>query len=190
MCYNQFTKGIPTRIEPSMSVRGQDLIYSRYRNELSRRVEHDLDLLLTRIFLHLPFNSSSIHGIDHIYQVLKNGLELAEQTGADKTVVALFAVFHDFERKSDGFDPGHGKRGALAAQQMRRQGFFQIDEERFEKLVYACTCHTDGLVSPDPTVGTCWDADRLELTRVGIFPRTKYLSTQAAKAYLSKGLGM
>jgi len=173
-----------------MGIHGQEIIFRRYKNELSIYVERDLDLVITKVFLKLPFNSSSIHGLDHIYKVLKNGLQLAGQTGADKTVVALFALFHDFGRKTDGFDPGHGARGAAEAERLRRQGFFEIDDERFEKLVYACTRHTDGLISADPTVGTCWDADRLELTRVGIIPRMKYLSTQAAKAYAADRIGM
>ena len=37
-----------------------------------------------------------------------------------------------------------------------------------------------GDVSTDATIQTCWDADRLDLGRVGIFPSAKYLSQEAA----------
>ena len=35
-------------------------------------------------------------------------------------------------------------------------------------LAFACEEHTNGGIGPDPTVGVCWDADRLNLWRVGI----------------------
>jgi hypothetical protein len=50
------------------------------------------------------------HGLTHWARVLENGLRLAPATGANVTVVALFAVFHDARRLNDGRDPGHGER--------------------------------------------------------------------------------
>ena len=41
--------------------------------------------------------------------------------------------------------------------------------------------HSDGLSAGDITVLTCWDADRLDLGRVGIRPRAKELCTAAAR---------
>ncbi len=41
--------------------------------------------------------------------------------------------------------------------------------------------HTMGKTTGDVTVQTCWDADRLDLGRVGIRPHHKYLCTKAAK---------
>ena len=40
--------------------------------------------------------------------------------------------------------------------------------------------HTDGTISDDPTIGCCWDADRLDLPRVGMQPDPALLSTEAA----------
>ena len=37
-----------------------------------------------------------------------------------------------------------------------------------------------GEVSADPTIGCCWDADRLELARFGRHPIARFLSTAAA----------
>lgn len=37
----------------------------------------------------------------------------------------------------------------------------------------------------NPTIGVCWDADRLDLTRVGMTPKPKLLSTQAARDFLT-----
>ena len=58
-----------------------------------------------------------------------------------------------------------------------------VDERpwgRFERLAAALVDHANGLVSADPTIGTCWDADRLHLPRVGIRPRRELVSTEAA----------
>jgi uncharacterized protein len=49
-------------------------------------------------------------------------------------------------------------------------------------LAFACEEHTNGGVGPDPTVGVCWDADRLNLWQVGIRPDPRWLSTEAARS--------
>ncbi len=58
---------------------------------------------------------------------------------------------------------------------------FQLDEEDLALLQHACTWHTDERTHPDPTIRTCYDADRLDLGRVGIIPDPRYLGTEAAK---------
>ena len=102
------------------------------------------------------------HGLSHWARVLENGLKLAEQTGANKQVVALFAVFHDARRQNETIDPGHGARGGELASQLRSK-YLDLGEDDFELLVTACAHHTDGMVDGDVTVQTCWDADRLDL---------------------------
>ena len=49
-------------------------------------------------------------------------------------------------------------------------------------LEFACEEHTNGGVDSHPTVGVCWDADRLNLWRVGIRPDPRWLSTEAARS--------
>ena len=51
-----------------------------------------------------------------------------------------------------------------------------------ELLGFACEEHTNGGVDLDPTVGVCWDADRLNLWRVGVTPDPRWLSTEAARS--------
>ena len=53
-------------------------------------------------------------------------------------------------------------------------------ESGLDQLVYACQYHSDGLTEADTTVQTCWDADRLDLGRVGIKPNPSRLCTIAA----------
>ena len=123
----------------------------------------------------------SIHGPAHWRRVLCNGLLLATRTAADVTVVRLFAVFHDSRRLNDMHDPGHGARGAEHARELRAQGLFTVSDEAFALLVEACEGHPDGFHHDDPTVGTCWDADRLDLGRCGMIPDAQFMSTEFAR---------
>ena len=121
-----------------------------------------------------------IHGPQHWARVERNGLYLAKDSGADVRVVSLFALFHDSCRFNDGFDPEHGSRGAEYARQSRAFLEF-LDDTAFEQLHFACTWHTDQVHHEDPTIHTCFDADRLDLGRVGITPHADYLNTHTAK---------
>lgn len=122
---------------------------------------------------------SEIHGLAHWRQVEFNGLLLAKKTGADITVVRLFALFHDSKRESDGYDNTHGGRGAEFAKKCREEKLFEITDEQFEKLYHACKNHTTERGSGDPTIDTCYDADRLDLGRVGIKLDPKKMASSA-----------
>ena len=122
----------------------------------------------------------SFHGSWHWHNVHDKAVQLAEATpGADIKVVKAFAVFHDSQRENEDEDPEHGKRAANFIRDYRSR--IELDDKQLECLMYACEHHTGGINSNDPTIGVCWDADRLDLPRVGIIPDTKYLSTDAAK---------
>ena len=120
-----------------------------------------------------------IHGLTHWARVLENGLALAAKTGANRDVVTLFAVFHDARRRNEGRDSGHGMRGAQLAMELREDHIDLTDKE-FELLAEACAYHTNGRTQADLTVRCCWDADRLDLWRVGTIPRDELLCTHAA----------
>ncbi len=126
----------------------------------------------------LPWHET--HGVGHWARVFRNGMRLAQATGADVDVVQLFAVFHDARRINEGTDFGHGKRAAEYAAQLRGT-VFDLPDEQFRLLVDACAGHTDGGTTGDITIQTCWDADRLDLGRVGICPNPTRLCTDAAR---------
>lgn len=123
----------------------------------------------------------SIHGPPHWRRVSRLGLRVARLEGADMLVVALFAACHDVARTHDGRDLEHGP---MAAQWVGRDLTSQLtlDERRLETLLEAITRHTDGEVSDDPTIGACWDADRLDLVRIGFPMNPAMLSTAAARS--------
>lgn len=123
---------------------------------------------------------TGIHGVAHWARVLENGLRLAAATEADPEVVTFFALFHDACRRNDHIDPRHGARGAALAASLVGT-HFNGRPHQLHLLLQACTLHTDGGTDADATVATCWDADRLDLLRVGIEPAPHRLCNPAAR---------
>lgn len=123
----------------------------------------------------------SIHGFAHWQRVLKNGLLIAKRNGANQQVVTLFAFLHDIKREDDGYDIEHGGRAKELILDTIQDRFLHLPKPELDLLTYACEFHTHGFTEADITVQTCWDADRLDLGRVGIVPDPNYLCTEVAK---------
>jgi uncharacterized protein len=143
--------------------------------------EQSWERLWTLVSEQFPLGQDSIHGPEHWIRVEANGLLIASESGADITVVRLFALFHDSRRENEFTDPDHGRRGAFLAKSLLGHEL-HLDARRIDLLMEACEGHTDIMHHPDPTIATCWDADRLDLPRVGITPDPKFLNTARAKA--------
>jgi uncharacterized protein len=136
--------------------------------------------LLTRLYTEYDLNWDGIHGYFHWVRVRENGLRIAQINGARPALVELFAFLHDIKRQNDGIDYQHGKRAAGFIGSIN-QDYLHLRDTDCELLQYACAFHTNGLTEGDVTVKTCWDADRLDLGRVGIKPNARRLCTQAAR---------
>lgn len=128
------------------------------------------------------------HGINHWEQVSKNAQMIGWNVGADMEVVEYFAYLHDCQRWSEGEDPCHGPRAAWFAKTHRE--LFDLSDTQFHVLLRAVSGHTAAKpgckAGEDPTLATCWDADRLDIGRVGIVINPDLLFTEMAKelAYL------
>jgi uncharacterized protein len=135
---------------------------------------------LEKIYSCYTLNWKGTHGFPHWCRVRENGLRIAALNGANQKVVEYFAFCHDSRRQNEDHDPGHGRR---ASEFIRSDLFLlmYLSQAEIELLCLACNLHTDGFMDGDITVRTCWDADRLDLMRVGIMPAKKYLCTEAAR---------
>ncbi len=149
---------------------------------------HDFPAILAEILATHALPAWGIHGVAHWSRVAEAGALLAAATGADAEVVELFALFHDSRRLDDGNDPGHGLRGGEFARSLRGR-LVHLSDDRFELLFEACRLHTDGRTTGDPTLLACWDADRLDLWRVGITPARHRLCTGAARGLVGWSWG-
>ena len=136
--------------------------------------------LIPRLRSQFKIDWQGIHGVAHWARVRQNGLHLSKITGANTVVVELFAFLHDSCRLNDGHDPDHGARAAVFAQSLHGS-VFTLSAQDLEVLVEACQGHTHSRTSDNVTVQTCWDADRLDLGRVGIKPLAERLCTVAAR---------
>lgn len=143
-----------------------------------------LDIILSQFSL--PLNS--FHGLNHWKSVEVIGKQLTVvATKADVTVVTLFAYFHDCRRLDEDFDPGHGERASLFVKKLFKEKILDITSGQLKSLVSACRFHSDGNAKPDNlTVSVCWDADRLDLKRVGIIPNPLLLYTNEGKRLARK----
>jgi uncharacterized protein len=124
---------------------------------------------------------NGFHGFAHWMRVLHNGRLLTDAEGANLKVVELFSLLHDTQRHNERRDPLHGKRAAQYAQTLRGV-WFDVSDNEMELLTEALTYHSDGYTEGDITVQVCWDADRLDLGRVGLRPRSDRLCTGTAKS--------
>lgn len=123
-----------------------------------------------------------IHGLPHWSRVWFHGKALAASLDVDPAVLAWFAFLHDSQRHNDDWDSQHGSRAADFAVRLRREGVVdELDAAAFERLCEATRLHSDGHTTGDNTVLACWDADRLDLGRVGIRPHPSRLCTAHAR---------
>ena len=56
-----------------------------------------------------------------------------------------------------------------------------VSDEEIHLLREACRLHTVALKTDNPTIDACFDADRLDLGRVGIIPYPARLATEKGK---------
>lgn len=130
------------------------------------------------------------HGIPHWERVLVNGLMLKQMIPdhVSEDVLFLFALFHDSKRENEGHDILHGMRGADYFKQCHDEGLIPLHlmtndlapMQIISTVVKACSYHTMNLFDGNPRVAACFDADRLDLERVGIYPDITKLNYQTA----------
>ena len=147
--------------------------------------DDDFDAILEAAKRVFYLGRFSAQGSQQWLRVERFALELAPATGADATVVRLFARLLDCRRRNEGRDPLHGARAAEFAQQLRGR-LVHLDDARFALLEEALRAHNDGRTWDEPTISTCWPADRLDLPRVGVWPDPRLLSTSAARERLAQ----
>ena len=129
--------------------------------------------------------ASDLHGPKHWRAVAQvAALLLAEAPEADSRSLFIFACLHDTQRLNHGTDPEHGARAAMVLDELEHG----LNPERLERLRLAIRDHSGaGSTShEDPTIGACWDADRLTLDRVGIRPEHRYISTPTVRDRLER----
>lgn len=127
------------------------------------------------------------HGLSHWERVDRNGQMLATPD-CDLTVIRLFAYLHDSCRIDDHYDVQHGPRAAKMIEGLRETLLKDLTDHQFELLQNACRLHTTTRSTGDPTIDACFDADRLDLGRVGITPDPAKMATAKGKEMAAAGI--
>jgi uncharacterized protein len=138
---------------------------------------------------HQALISSSLHGPRHWIHVWRLGRELSVRARLDEKqsrCVDAFALFHDLGRQDDGLDPEHGTRSAAIFMKCATRLITDLTEFEAEIISLAIRWHSkvtsihdnDGKRWPTTddwsikrvreVMAVCWDADRLDLLRLGI----------------------
>lgn len=127
--------------------------------------------------------NSPDHGPRHWRDVARVGLVIAERVGLtpeQRGAVFVFACTHDTQRLNEFVDPEHGARASGLFLTLLEHGGCPEWLKAFDTdLDYALMFHDRGQMEHDHEfIGSCWDADRLTIGRVGITPDVRYMSTR------------
>lgn len=121
----------------------------------------------------------SFDGIDHISRVIENGIILSEINGSNLNVIIVYAFFHNIKKKNNEQDIGHAERSANFLRHYESE--LNLTEEEFDTVYDACKDHSDILFNENKDIADCWDADRLDIMRKGLYPNKEKLNSIAAK---------
>lgn len=140
---------------------------------------YDKHGLLKHVLDQFRISRQGVHGPAHWARVHHHGLKIGVARQADLLVIELFSFLHDSQRENEYTDRGHGNRAAEFAASLNGT-FYELNARQLDQLCNAIRWHSDGSVEQETTIQTCWDADRLDLGRVGIYPDPTFLSAEAS----------
>lgn len=163
---------------------------------MSKLLSPDHAMHIGGTFFRLDLRNTD-HGPTHWHKVFFNACLLAVESGVvsqteaqSRTIrrdspmefLCWFAFLHDCRRRGEGDDPLHGELAASLVHDLRHLGELQLSPPLADELHHAIAHHSRGTTSSDPLTGICWDADRLDLPRVGVLPVRELMSTGLGKS--------
>lgn len=165
---------------------------SLYKKDIYRVIPINV---INHLLNNLKTDIESIHGINHWLRVLANTVIIHDNLTLDMDVAIAFAFLHDAFRANDFDDIEHGARVEIWFNTKNKfNKAVNLTNRQKEVLFFACKWHSHGKTIKYfeninhnfsqfeiNTIISCWDADRLDLARVGVYPDEKYLSTEVAK---------
>ena len=131
-----------------------------------------------------PEELGTMHGVEHWDRVAHFGRFLYEE-GADMDVIMVFAYLHDSRRLYNDEDEGHGLRASELVDEIRDSYLEMLDSEQIEILKRACELHNTVHKTGNKTIDICFDADRMDLQRVGILPMPERMATKRGAEIVS-----
>lgn len=142
---------------------------------------------------------SRTHGVSHWERVAQVGMDIGRELKLDNVAlwsIKAFGWTHDLWRTHDGRCRKHGRDGFENLLSLDCKLIQQLPEQERELIRLAIRYHSDGFIAGEAfdlglfetvelneqrivdIVGCCWDADRLDLARIGMIPRRCLISTE------------
>lgn len=119
-----------------------------------------------------------IHGFSHLRRVAAVAGRIAAAAGEDIESAVVAGFLHDCARRHDGGGVDHAHDSAALTRKLLARFYPHLDAVR---LCDAIARHADGETTEDMLAACVWDADRLELRRLGIEVDPDLLSTEIAR---------
>ena len=166
----------------SVGYRVKSVVGTHFRKWATERLTEYMEKIISdvRNYVQARWEQGATHGVWHWDRVYENGMKLLTPE-VNPLVVGLFAYLHDSCRRNDGRDPMHGPRAAKFIDTIRTSQLAGMTDEEIGLLKEACRLHTSAHKTGNPTIDACFDADRLDLWRVGITPDPNHLATEKGK---------
>lgn len=160
----------------------------RIDNVAISSVMSQFDITAIKEFAVKGWTLGETHGLSHWQRVERNGIILSLENGAVREgvnvkVVRAFAYLHDKCRVDDWEDIEHGVRAADMLPGIRNTVLKDFTDDEVALLQQACRYHTTKRRTGCATVDICFDADRLDLGRVGIIPNPRKMATEQGAYY-------
>ena len=119
-----------------------------------------------------------VHGMGHLRRVSSTAGRMAAILDEDIESAVVGGFLHDCARTDDGGGTSHAHSSAQLAKDIMITCYPHLDIAR---LCRGIAQHADGMITDDPLIGCVWDADRLDLSRLGIEVDLDLLSTFVAR---------
>ena len=166
----------------------KDIFKKKPKESIQLPTLPELDILEVREFALNGWVLGETHGFPHWQRVERNGILLSAENGRIREdinikVVRFFAYLHDNCRLDNWTDIEHGVRAADMLSIIRNTILRDFTDEEVSLLERACRYHTTEHRTGNPTIDVCFDADRLDLGRVGIVPNPRRMATEQGAYY-------
>jgi len=123
-----------------------------------------------------------VHGMAHLRRVAYTAGRIAGATGENVEGAIVAGFLHDCARTDEGGGNSHAHASAEIARELMGRFYPHLDMGR---LCEGIARHADGTATADLLIGSIWDADRLDLRRLGIHVEADMLSTALARRILA-----
>ena len=145
-------------------------------------MDNTLDIDALKKFAAARWQLDNLHGMPHWQRVERNG-ELLATPDCDLTVIRCFAYLHDSCRRDNGVDYEHGPCAAAFIETLKDSYLKGLTDQQFTLLKEAIEKHTSHHKTGIPTIDACFDADRLDLIRVWIWPNPQKMASEKGKQF-------